>query len=97
MFPLRLKERGLSNYSLFIADKHLGFIELFGEIFPETAWQRCMVHFYRNVFSIVPNSKVREVVAMLKAIHAQEDIQAARAVLQGRNWFYRQKLESVKV
>jgi putative transposase len=32
-----------------------------------------MVHFYRNVFSVVPKAKVREVAAMLKAIHAQED------------------------
>jgi putative transposase len=38
-----------------------------------------MINFSRNVFSIVPNSKVREVVAMLKAIHVQEDIHAARA------------------
>jgi putative transposase len=78
-FLLHLKERGLRNASLFIADKHLGFVESFGEVFPDTLWQRCMVHFYRNVFSVVPNGKVREVVAMLKAIHAQEDIHAARA------------------
>jgi len=32
-----------------------------------------IVHFYRNVFTVVPKDKVREVVAMLKAIHAQED------------------------
>jgi putative transposase len=31
------------------------------------------VHFYRNVFTVVPKGKVKEVVAMLKAIHAQED------------------------
>ena len=35
------------------------------------------VHFYRNVFSHVPNSKVREVAAMLKAIQAQESREAA--------------------
>ena len=38
-----------------------------------------MVHFYRNVFSHVPREKVREVAAMLKAIHAQEDRAAAEA------------------
>ena len=38
-----------------------------------------MVHFYRNVFSRVPVPKVREVAAMLKAMHAQEDCAAARA------------------
>jgi putative transposase len=78
-FLLHLKERGLGGTTLFIADKHLGFLESFGEVFPEVSWQRCMVHFYRNIFSMVPNGKVREVVAMLKAIHAQEDLQAARA------------------
>jgi transposase-like protein len=37
------------------------------------------VHFYRNVFSHVPTTKVREVAAMLKAIHAQEDREATQA------------------
>ncbi|MBX5463857.1 MAG: transposase [Steroidobacteraceae bacterium] len=38
-----------------------------------------MVHFYRNVFSHVPNGKVTEVARMLKAIHTQEDRKAAAA------------------
>jgi putative transposase len=38
-----------------------------------------MVHFYRNVFSHVPNGKVAEVAHMLKAIYAQEDHTAAEA------------------
>ena len=37
-----------------------------------------MVHFYRNVWTAVPTGKVREVAAMLKAVHAQEDRQAAK-------------------
>ena len=40
-------------------------------------YQRCTVHFYRNVFTAVPNGKVKEVAQMLKAIHAQEDKAAA--------------------
>jgi putative transposase len=36
-----------------------------------------MVHFYRNVFTMVPKGKVREVAAMLKAIHAQESREEA--------------------
>jgi putative transposase len=36
------------------------------------------VHWYRNIFSHVPSTKVREVAAMLKAIHAGEDLVAAR-------------------
>ena len=68
-----LKERGLKAVELFITDKNLGLIESLGEFYPEARWQRCVVHFYRNVFTMVPKGKVKEVVAMLKAIHAQED------------------------
>ncbi|MFQ7451527.1 MAG: transposase [Flavonifractor plautii] len=38
----------------------------------------CTVHFYRNVFSVTPRSKVKLVAKMLKAIHAQESKKAAR-------------------
>src|SRR5258707_11432123 len=41
-----------------------------------------MVHWSRNVMSVVPKGKVKEVMAMLKAIHAQEDRQAAREKAQ---------------
>ena len=40
------------------------------------------MHFYRNIFSHVPNGKVRAVAAMLKAIHAQENREAARRKAQ---------------
>ena len=49
-----------------------------GEFFPEAAWQRCVVHWYRNVFTEVLKAKAKAVAAMLKAIHAQEDRPAAR-------------------
>jgi putative transposase len=76
-FLRHLKERGLMNVRLVISDKCLGLIESLGEFYPEALWQRCVVHWYRNVLSVVPTSKGREVAAMLKAIHAQEDRQAA--------------------
>lgn len=72
-----LKGRGLSGVELFVSDKCLGLLEVLGEFYPEAAWQRCVVHFYRNVLSVVPRGKAREVAAMLKAIHAQEDLEAA--------------------
>jgi len=52
------------------------------DYYPEAKWQRCMVHFFRNVFSVVPKAKVKLVAAMLKAIHAQEDLEAAREKAQ---------------
>jgi len=77
-FLAYLKQRGLKSPELFISDKCIGLIESLAEYYPEAKWQRCMVHFYRNVFSVVPKGKVKHVAAMLKAIHAQEDLEAAR-------------------
>ena len=76
-FLRHLKERGLQSTQLFIADKCTGLIEAMAEVVPRARYQRCIVHFYRNVFSVVPRKKVKEVSAMLKAIHAQEDKEAA--------------------
>lgn len=81
-FLRHLKERGLRGVKLVISDKCLGLVEALGECFPEAGWQRCVVHFYRNVFTVVPKGKVKEVAAMLKAIHAQEDRAAAEKKAQ---------------
>lgn len=72
-FLRQLKGRGLTGVRLLISDKCLGLVESLAEFYPDAAWQRCVVHFYRNVLSVVPNGKAKEVAAMLKAIHAQED------------------------
>lgn len=76
-FLRHLKERGLDGIELAVSDKCLGLVETLAEFYPDAYWQRCSVHFYRNVWSYVPKSKVKEVAAMLKAIHAQEDREAA--------------------
>ena len=73
-----LKVRGLTCPDLFISDKCIGLIESLAEFYPDAKWQRCTVHWYRNVFSVVPRGKMKQVAAMLKAIHAQEDAEAAR-------------------
>jgi transposase-like protein len=73
-----LKSRGLKGVRLVISDKCLGLLEALGEFYPESQWQRCMVHWYRNVFSVTPRGQRKEVAAMLKAIHGQEDRPAAR-------------------
>jgi transposase-like protein len=77
-FLRELKQRGLRGVRLFISDKCLGLIENLAEFYPEAKWQRCVVHFYRNVWTKVPSGKVKEVAAMLKAIHAHEDREAER-------------------
>ena len=71
-FFVWLKERGLKGVRLIIGDKCLGMLESIPEVFPEARYQRCTVHFYRNVFTVTPRTKMRTVAMMLKAIHAQE-------------------------
>jgi transposase-like protein len=78
-FLAHLKQRGLAGVELIVSDACLGLVESAAEHFPETRWQRCVVHWYRSLFSHVPREKVREVATMLKAIHAQEDRPAAEA------------------
>ena len=81
-----LRGRGLEGVQLIVGDKCLGMLEAVGEVFPEAMYQRCVVHFYRNVFSVVPRSKVKLVAKMLKAIHAQESklasLEKAKAVVE---------------
>jgi len=92
-FLRHLKERGLKGAQLITSDKCLGLVEALGEFFPEAAWQRCTVHFYRNVLKDVPRGKSRDVAAMLKAVHAQEDVKAAREKAQAVS----EKLRSMRL
>ena len=93
-----LRSRGLEGVKLIVGDKCLGMLEAVGEVFPNAKYQRCTVHFYRNVFSVTPRSKVKLVAKMLKAIHAQESKKAARekakAVVEELLRFSRRALDS---
>ena len=77
-FLVWLKERGLDGVKLIVGDKCLGMCNAVAEVFPDAKYQRCTVHFYRNIFSVTPRKHMREVTRMLKAIHAQESKEAAR-------------------
>ena len=70
--------RGQDGVKLIVGDKCMGMLEAVGEVFPDAKYQRCTVHFYRTVFSVVSRSKAKIVVKMLKAIHAQESKKASR-------------------
>lgn len=76
-FLRHLVDRGLSGIELIVSDACRGLIESVAEYLPDARWQRCTVHFYRNVFSHVPKARVRDVAHMLKAIHAQESRETA--------------------
>lgn len=92
-FLRHLKGRGLSGVKLIISDACIGLVESVADFYPDAGWQRCMVHFYRNIFSVVPNTKMKKVTIMLKAIHASED----RAAAQDKTCAVIEKLEKMKL
>lgn len=71
-----LMGRGLAGVRLVTADKCSGMLGAIEEAIPMARYQRCAVHFYRNVLSRVPVTKRKGAARMLKAIHAQESREA---------------------
>lgn len=74
-----LRSRGLRGVRMFTGDKAAGMVGSIAEVFPDAAYQRCTVHFYRNVLAKVPKAKRARVAAMLKAVHAMESRPASEA------------------
>ncbi|BAN78229.1 IS256 family transposase [Adlercreutzia equolifaciens] len=72
-----LKGRGLSGVRMITGDKVAAMTGAIAEVFPDAAYQRCTVRFYRNVLAKVPKSRRAKAAAMLKAIHAQESLGAS--------------------
>jgi putative transposase len=63
-----LIDRGLSGVRLVVSDDHEGIKAAVASELPGTDWQRCTVHFERNVLSHVPSTSMAEVAEDLKAI-----------------------------
>lgn len=77
-----LVERGLSGVKLVVSDDHEGIkAAVFGEL-PGAEWQRCTVHFERNILSHVPTSSMGEVAENLKAIFKVRREKTARALAE---------------
>ena len=73
-----MNQRGLQRVRLIVSDKSTGILNAIGDFFPESRWQHCVVHFYRNVLNAVPTGKSKVVFTMLKTSHTQEDKEATR-------------------
>ncbi len=77
-----LLDRGLKGVRLVVSDDHEGIkAAVFGEL-PGVEWQRCVVHFERNVLSHVPSSWMSEVAEDLKAIFKVRREKTARALAE---------------
>lgn len=73
-----LKDRGLKGPSLFISDGHKGLVSAIRKSFTNTSWQRCQVHFLRNIFSSIPKKDSKPFKEAVKAIFKFTDIELAR-------------------
>ena len=69
-FLQSLKERGLRGVQLIISDAHAGLREAIDSTFPGSSWQRCWVHFLRNVLLHVPKTHHKEIVRQLRSVLA---------------------------
>jgi putative transposase len=76
-----LRARGLTGVQLVISDHHLGLKQAIGAVFVGAAWQRCRVHFMRNVLAKVPKASADMVAAAIRTIFAQPDAHHVRAQL----------------
>ena len=76
-----LRARGLAGVQLVISDHHLGLKEAIGAVFIGSAWQRCRVHFLRNVLARVPKASAEMVAAAIRTIFAQPDAAHVRSQL----------------
>ncbi len=76
-----LRARGLSGVQLVISDHHLGLKAAIGAVFVGSAWQRCRVHFMRNVLARVPKASAEMVAAAIRTIFAQPDAGHVRSQL----------------
>ena len=68
-----LRARGLSGVRLVISDHHLGLKSAIASVFIGAAWQRCRVHFMRNILAKVPKASAEMVAAAIRTIFAQPD------------------------
>jgi len=74
----RLKKRGLKNVDLVISDAHKGLVNALKKQFQGAQWQRCQVHFMRNILGHTSRHVRREVADRLKLIFTAEDAKTAR-------------------
>jgi putative transposase len=74
-----LRARGLAGVQLVISDHHLGLKAAIAAVFVGASWQRCRVHFMRNVLAKVPKASAEMVAAAIRTIFAQPDADHVRS------------------
>jgi putative transposase len=74
-FLRSLKTRGLDGVKLVMSDAHTGLKKAISTVFQGAGWQRCRVHFMRNVLAVIPKGSQEMVASIIRTIFAQPDRQ----------------------
>ncbi len=88
-FLRSLKVRGLDGVKLVMSDAHSGVKKAIATVFQGASWQRCRVHFMRNVLSVGPKGSQEMVASIIRTIFAQPDARydlLAFTGFPGRHW-----------
>ena len=80
-FLRSLRSRGLSGVRLVVSDAHEGLKGAIASVLLGSAWQRCRVHFLRNVLARIPKGSAEMVLAAIRTVFAQPDAASAREQL----------------
>jgi putative transposase len=81
-FLRELVRRGLRGVRLVISDAHEGLKKSIGKVLAGAAWQRCRVHFMRNLLATVPSSAKEAIASVVRTIFAQPDHRTSMAQLR---------------
>jgi putative transposase len=72
-FLRSLRARGLGGTQLVISDAHQGLVNSIEAVLLGASWQRCRVHFMRNVLAKIPKASGEMVAAAIRTVFAQPD------------------------
>jgi transposase-like protein len=81
-FLRSLVKRGLTGVRLVVSDAHEGLKQAISTVLHGAAWQRCRVHFMRNLLATVPQGAREAIAAIVRTIFAQPDHASAMAQLR---------------
>lgn len=77
-FLVRIRERGLRGVEFVASDDHPGLKRAIAEVVPESAWQRCYVHFLRNALDHLPRKADDDCLTELRWMYDRRNLQEAR-------------------
>jgi putative transposase len=80
-FLRSLVKRGLKGVHLVISDAHEGLRQAIAKVLHGSSWQRCRVHFMRNLLSVVPTQAQDAVAAIVRMIFVEPDHASAMTKL----------------